>query len=229
MIVQKPVFSGERHRLGRWAPAEQAPSAPALSLSIVAQWLAVQNHDVRRECAALLASDLEAAAAVARESGFKAGQAAGEAEAKAKHEHLLGVLREMLARAETANAQALAELSADCAAIVAAAFSKLAAVALVTPDATLAAVRGVLARAIEGQHYVIYLHPRDLPTVHAELPALTAAFGTRPLELAEDGSLQFGGCRLESEFGGVDAAFDVQLRSLLSVLSDAHAARTAAP
>ena len=91
-----------------------------------------------------------------------------------------------------------------------------------TPAATLGAVRGVLSRVSDARNYIVYVHPSALEAVEAERAALQAAIGDATLDVQGDTGLACGGCRVDSDIGTIDAAFDVQLKALFETLRAAH-------
>jgi flagellar assembly protein FliH len=229
MILRDAVISKDRYQLGGHSVAPEPPPARAtLTLADVSAWLVNQNDVVRRACAALLAEDLEDLRAAAQRDGYAQGQAAAGREVEARHSEAITQLVDVARALESAVDQATEGLANDCAAIVAEAFTKIAGKKLVTGTAALGAVRAVIGRLRDGRHYTIHLHPKALASVEAVREELRAALGGVQLELVADPALQYGGCRVESEFGALDAAFDVQLRSLFALLQTAHRQQTEA-
>ena len=226
MILRDPIVSTERHRLGVVetarldAPSE--PLRPALTVKDVCAWLMEEGEVARRACASLLAPDLDKLRAAARAEGYADGRAAAVREVAERHAGSLERLSAVVRAAEVASERAAEDLTNTCAAIVAEAFAKLAGELLVTPEATLGAVRSVLARVRDGRSYTVYVHPSALAAVEADRADLQAAFGDTPLDVEADAGLSSGGCRVESDLGTVDAAFEVQLQALIELLRAAH-------
>lgn len=233
MILRDAIVSSERHRLGFVETArldsQPEPLRPALTVSDVCTWLAGEGEVVRRACASQLAPELDKMRAAARAEGYADGRAAAMREVEERHAGALERLAAVARDAEVASERATDKLANTCAAIVAEAFAKLAGELLVTPAATLAAVRSVLGRARDGRRYTVYVHPSALAAVEAEHADLQAAIGGAPLDLQGDAGLSSGGCRVECDLGTIDAAFDVQLQALIEMLRAAHAQHAVLP
>lgn len=222
MILRNAALSSERHRLGVVETARPdsrpEPLRPALTVSEVCAWLTGEGETARNECAGQLAPELDKLRAAARAEGYADGHAAAQREVKEQHAEAL----ERLAAVVRAFDGAGEELTNTCAAIVAEAFTRLAGEYLVTPAATLGAVRSVLSRMRDGKNYILYVHPSVLEAVEAERVGLQSALGDATLDVQGDAALACGGCRVESDLGTVDAAFDVQLQALFAMLRAAH-------
>jgi len=193
-----------------------------LTLPAVLAWLSSEGETVRRACASALASEVEERHAKAQADGYAAGQATAIREVEARHATALAHLAAVAASAQEASERALEVLAQDCAAIVAEAFSKIAGDALVSAAAAHGAVRAVLERARNARHLTVYVHPVDLSATEAERGSLQAALGIAALDVQPDAALSSGGCRVETEFGTIDAAFDVQLAALFETLRAMH-------
>jgi len=200
-----------------------------LTVSEVCGWLKGEGEVARRTCASELAPELDNLRAAARAEGYAEGHAAATREVKERHAGALERLSALVKSAEIASERAAEDLTNICAAIVAEAIGKLAGELLVTPAATLGAVRSVLARVRDGQRYIVYVHPSALAAVQAEQLDLQAAIGSAELEVQGDAALACGGCRIESDLGTIDAAFDVQLKTLIEMLRAAHMQRATPP
>jgi flagellar biosynthesis/type III secretory pathway protein FliH len=227
LILRDAIVSSERHRLGFVETARLEPEVlrPALTVSDVCAWLAGEGEVARRACASQLAPELDKLRATARAEGYADGHAAAMRDVEERHVGALERLAAVARAAEVASERAADELANTCAAIVAEAFAKLAGELLVTPAATLGAVRSVLDRARGGQRYTVYVHPSALAAVEAEHADLQAAIGGTPLDVQGDAGLSSGGCRVECDLGTIDAAFDVQLQALIEMLRTAHTHR----
>ena len=229
MILRDAIVSSERHRLGvvetALPEARREPLRPALTVSEVCAWLRGEDEVARRACASELAPELEELRKAARAEGYADGRAAATREVEERHTEALESLAAVVRAAEVARERAADELTNTCAAIVAEAFAKMAGELLTTPAATLGAVRSVLDRVREGQRYTVYVHPSALAAVETERANLQAAIGDAALDVQADAGLSSGGCRVESDLGSINAAFDVQLLALIEMLRAAHTQR----
>lgn len=229
MILRDAIVSSERHRLGVVETARPEPQLeslrPALTVSEVCAWLMGESEVTRRACASELAAELDQLRKAARAEGYADGHAAATREVEERHTGALESLAAVARAAEVARKRAADELTNTCAAIVAEAFAKMAGELLTTPAATLGAVRSVLNRVRDGQRYTVYVHPSALAAVEAEHANLQVAMGDAALDVQGDPGLSSGGCRVESDLGTINAAFDVQLLALIEMLRAAHTQR----
>ena len=235
MILREVILSRDRHRLGSGAPAPDArpsveiapaPASARLTVTEVVAWLASEDESARRACAGVLAPELEELRATARADGFAAGQAGAIRETEARHAAALARLTAVAGAVKDASERAIEELANDCAAIVAEAFAKIAGDSLVSPAAAFGAVRAVLERVRDARQHTVYVHPSDLAAIEMERGNLQAALGIATLDIRTDVALSSGGCRVESDLGTLDGAFDVQLRALYDTLRAAHEQQT---
>ena len=226
MILRNTALSSERHRLGVVETvrpdSRPEPLRPALTVNEVCEWLQGEGETTRSACASQLAPELDELRAAARAEGYADGRATAKREVEDQHSEGLERLATLVRAFEVATRQATEELTNTCAAIVAEAFVKLAGEYLVNPAATISAVRGVLSRLSDGRNYIVYVHPSALEAVEAERVALQAAIGDATLDVQGDAALACGGCRVDSDIGTIDAAFDVQLKALFETLRSAH-------
>jgi flagellar assembly protein FliH len=229
LILRDAIVSSKRHRLGvvetALPEARREPLRPALTVSEVCAWLMGEGEVARRACASELAPELEELRKAARAEGYADGRAAAMQEVEERHTEALESLAAVVRAAEVARERAADELTNTCAAIVAEAFAKMAGELLTTPAATLGAVRSVLDRVRDGRRYTVYVHPSSLAAVETERANLQAAIGDAALDVQADAGLSSGGCRVESDLGSINAAFDVQLLALIEMLRAAHTQR----
>ena len=229
MILRDAIVSSERHRLGvvdtALPESRPEPLRPALTVSEVCAWLMGQGEVTRHACARELAPELDKLRKAARAAGYADGHAAAMQEVAERHSGSLENLAAIVRAAEVAGERAADELTNTCAAIVAEAFAKMAGELLTTPAATLGAVRSVLDRVRDGRRYFVYVHPSTLAAVEAEHANLQAAIGDAALDVQGDAGLSSGGCRVESDLGSINAAFDVQLLALIEMLRAVHTQR----
>jgi flagellar biosynthesis/type III secretory pathway protein FliH len=232
LILRNVVVSRERYRIGATprtvvpvvtaTPTPPPPLPAPLTIAAVLEWLATANEATRGACAAQLAPELETLRARARAEGYADGAGAATREFESRQATTLARLGALASQLETANNRAIADLTHSCAAIVIEAFVKLAGDALVTEAAAIGAVREVLERACASRRYTVFVHPVDLPAVEAAREGLQAVVNGATLEFQAQADLRLGGCRVESDFGLVDASFDGQLRALFATLRAAH-------
>jgi flagellar assembly protein FliH len=229
LILRNTTVSSERHRLGLVETARRdqrpEPSRAALTVGEVCAWLMGEGEVARRACAQQLAPELDKIRAAARAEGYADGHAAATREVAEQHAAALQRLAAVVRAFEVASEKATDELTNTCAAVVAEAFAKLSGEFLVTPAATLGAVRSVLSRVRDGRHYIVHVHPSALAAIESERADLQAAIGNATLEVQGDAGLSSGGCRMESDLGTIDAAFDTQLQALIETLRAAHTRR----
>ena len=229
MILRNATVSSERRRLGvvETVRLDSRPESlrPALTVGEVCAWLMGEGEAARSACASQLAPELDQLRAAAGAEGYADGRAAAQREVAEQHAEALERLAGVVRAFEVASEKATDDLTNTCAAVVAEAFAKLAGEFLVTPAATLGAVRSVLSRVRDGRHYTVYVHPSALAAIEAERVDLQAAIVNATLDIQGDAGLSGGGCRVESDLGTVDAAFDVQLRALIEMLRAAHIQR----
>ena len=209
MILRDAIVSVERHRLGVVETALPEPRPEPLRSALT----------VSEVC------ELEKLRKTAHAEGYADGHTAATREVEERHTAALESLAAVVRAAEVARERAADELINTCAAIVAEAFAKMAGELLTTPAATLGAVRSVLDRVRDGQRYTVYVHPSALAAVEAEQANLQAAMGDAALDVQGDAGLSSGGCRVESDLGTINAAFDVQLLALIEMLRAAHTRR----
>jgi flagellar assembly protein FliH len=233
LILRDAIVSSKRHRLGfvEMARPGSRPELlrPALTVSDVCAWLTGEGDVARRACASQLAPELDRLRAAARAEGYADGHAAAIRDVEDRHAGALERLADVARAFEVAGERATDELTNTCAAIVAEAFAKLAGELLVTPAATLGAVRSVLGRVRHGRRYTVYVHPSALAAVEAEHADRQAAIGGAPLDVQGDAGLSSGGCRVECDLGTIDAAFEVQLQTLIEMLRAAHTQHAVLP
>jgi flagellar biosynthesis/type III secretory pathway protein FliH len=239
MILRNAIVSLERHRVDvafqrvpgvETSAATEAPAAvmdalpPPASLQTaeVIDWLATASDVARVACAATLAPELEALRTKARAHGYSEGVAAATRELESRQTVALSHLATIASQLEIANSRALEDLAQSCASIVGEAFVKLAGEALVTEAAAVGAVRQVLERVCRCRRYTIFVSPGDLQALESARTHLESAIAGVALHFQGEAGLQLGGCRVESEFGIVDASFETQLRALFATLRSAR-------
>lgn len=226
MILRNATLSSQRHRLGRVETAQLEPPPeplrPPLSVGEVCEWLVGEGEAARRACASQLAPELDKLRATAREEGYADGQETARREVEERHAEAFERLTSVVRAFEVTREKVTDELTNTCASVVAEAFAKLAGELLVTPAATLGAVRSVLSRVRDGRHYTVYVHPSALAAIEAECDDLQAAIGNATLDVQGDAELSGGGCRVASDLGTIDATFEVQLEALFATLRAAN-------
>lgn len=92
----------------------------------------------------------------------------------------------------------------------------------VNPDAIVPMVEEALAttRGYSGGFFLIRVHPEDVPALERARERLVQLNPTwENLQIVGDKSLSRGGCRIESDFGMIDATLETQLRAIEHLLT----------
>jgi flagellar assembly protein FliH len=195
-----------------------APPSAAIAAGKVLEREVVLAHEgarriveaAREEAQAILAAARTEAEAIRAEA-----EAAGEAAGLARWEERAGELTRAEGRLlEEARGQLL-QLALRIAEKVLRQRLEMA------PDAILPMVEEALqaARGHVAGRVVLRLHPLDAATVTPQLERLRQQNrGFESLEVLRDASLSRGGCRVETQFGTIDASIETQLRAIESLL-----------
>lgn len=207
--------------------SEPEPESDPLTFEMVVAWLAVQDGETRKSCAAILADELTQVHETAREEGFSAGRTEGHKAADAEYEQLYTQLQQIVDDSSAALNREADNLSELCVDIVGEAFRKLAGPLLASPEAVSAVVSEVLARVKEGHELSIRVNPADLPVLQegGRQEKLAAVLGGRKFTMAADSRVELGGCIVESKLGSLDGRLEVQLRELYETLRLAKSAQ----
>lgn len=203
------------------APATAATpvAAPGLTPGKVLEREVVAAHAGARrilEQAEAQARELLAAARGEAESIRREAAARGEAEGLAAWE-------ERLAELAAAESRLLDEARGQLLQLATRIAEKILRRRLETaPEAILPMVEEALqaSRGNVGGRVVLRLNPADADTVAPHLERLLQLNrGFESLELLRDGALVRGGCRVETQFGTIDASVETQLRAIQHLLA----------
>ncbi|MBN1141879.1 MAG: flagellar assembly protein FliH, partial [Deltaproteobacteria bacterium] len=89
----------------------------------------------------------------------------------------------------------------------------------VRPEVILATIERALQASISADYFHVKVNPGDLDLVQEKKPFfLTRITGLKNITFEGDESIAGGGCRVESEFGDVDAAIETQLEEIKQFL-----------
>jgi flagellar assembly protein FliH len=213
---------------GESTRALPAPPAP-LTLDKVVAWLENSDTAARAHLAELLATDIEAQRAAARDAGLLSGHAAGLAQATQQWQASIDALARLVQQAELAFDAEVTALSAQCAEVVCTTLAKIAGPALSTREAALGTVLEVLQRVKEDREVIIRVSAADLPALREAQETIARALGDRKFLLAADPRIGAGGCIVESSLGSLDGRFDVQLRAVSETLRAAKSGAVTRP
>lgn len=145
---------------------------------------------------------------------------AAETEVVSRHARLLNrITSELLAE----RARLLTELQPDLLALVLAMVRQIVGYELAANPRI---IETTLAQALQhlhlATHITVHLHPDDLAHLQAHPEAM--ALHPAELDLLADAQVERGGCRLESDRGGIDCLIETQLRLLSERLSEQNEA-----
>jgi len=85
----------------------------------------------------------------------------------------------------------------------------------VKPEAILATIERALQASTNADHFHVRVHPDNLALVREKKPFfLSRITGLKNINFEGDAEIAPGGCRVESEFGDVDATIDTQLEEI---------------
>ncbi len=83
-------------------------------------------------------------------------------------------------------------------------------------------IENALSEAVRADHYRIFVNPEDLAAVTEQKPLFLASIsGLKNIHVEADASISAGGCRVDSEFGNVDATLETQLETIRQALQEA--------
>lgn len=200
------------------SPAAMAETELAATLVDAAQ---AQANAVLADAAAE-AADVRAAS---QQLGWERGYAEGTAAARAELAEALALVQAAGAAAKAIHDQLLdAAETAIVELVIASLGTVLGELARVDAEVVLRTVERAVARAGVDNVVRVRVHPDDIAAVHVELarrgePATT-------WEIYGDGSIEIGGCIVDTRAGEVDARLDVQLdevaRALRATVPYAH-------
>jgi flagellar assembly protein FliH len=188
-------------------PALEGPAAGAMS---VAEALAPRPVPVM---------DLQAEVDAARERGYEAGLAEGQAQLESAVAALQAAAAALDARCEALAAEAergTVELGLKIAE------QALGAALAVDPERIVAVVRGALRRLVERERVTVLVHPDDLDLVRGAVPGLVSQLGgIEHLEVQAERRVARGGAVVATGEGEVDATLATKLERAREVLEEA--------
>ena len=83
-------------------------------------------------------------------------------------------------------------------------------------------IQNALNEAVRADHYRIFVNPADLAAVTEQKPLFLASIsGLKNIHVEADPSVSAGGCRVDSEFGNVDATLETQFATIRQALQEA--------
>ena len=83
-------------------------------------------------------------------------------------------------------------------------------------------IENALHEAVRADHYRIFVNPADLAAVTEQKPLFLASIsGLKNIHVEADGKISAGGCRVDSEFGNVDATLETQFETIRQALQEA--------
>lgn len=206
------------------APAKpQAPpivekKEPVLTFEAVVSWLAVQNAETRKDCAAILAGEVARLYESAKADGFAAGEKAAQASLKEQASHTLLLLEQITSNAQVAFDRELETLERICVEVVGEALAKIAGPLLNSKQAVVGGVREILLRVKEGRELTIRVAPQDYELLRNHEKELSDALVGRKYDFMSDPRVELGGCIVETKSGSLDGRLEVQLRELYETL-----------
>jgi len=94
--------------------------------------------------------------------------------------------------------------------------------AAVDSGVVLKIIENALGESVRSDHYRIRINPVDLAAVTEQKPLFLASIsGLKNLHIEADAGISAGGCRVDSEFGAVDATLETQLDAIRQALHEA--------
>ncbi|GHV67444.1 flagellar assembly protein FliH [Spirochaetia bacterium] len=183
-----------------------------------AEKIVAEGQRKAQEIEAASKEAFEAARKKAAEQGYTAGRAEGYAEGKAEIERLIDRVRVVLERAQDKRGEILAETEQQVIDLVLLLTRKV--VKVISENHREVVIANVIQalRKIKGRGNIIVrvnLADLELATEHTK-EFIEMAEGTASVQIAEDSSVDQGGCIVETDFGEVDARISSQLAELES-------------
>jgi flagellar assembly protein FliH len=94
----------------------------------------------------------------------------------------------------------------------------------VKPEIVLSLIENALRSSVQADSYRIRVSPQDFELVNQQKPLFLASIsGMKNISISSDAEISPGGCRVESDFGDVDATIETQLEEIRKVLVGAIA------
>ncbi|GHU01677.1 flagellar assembly protein FliH [Spirochaetia bacterium] len=183
-----------------------------------AEKIVAEGQQKAREIEAASKDTLEAARKEAAEQGRVSGRDEGYAEGKAEVDRLIDRVRVVLERAQDKRGEILAESEQQVIDLVLLLTRK--AVKVISEnhrDVVIANVKQALRKVKEKGTIIVRVNLADLEMTTAHTKEfIEMAEGTASVQIAEDSSVDQGGCIIETDFGEVDARISSQLAELES-------------
>lgn len=89
----------------------------------------------------------------------------------------------------------------------------------VKPEIVLSVIENALQSSVQADAYRIRVSSQDFELVNQQKPLFLASIsGMKNISISSDGSITPGGCRVESDFGDVDATIETQLEEIRKLL-----------
>ncbi len=89
----------------------------------------------------------------------------------------------------------------------------------VKPEIVLSVIENALQSSVQADSYRIHVSPQDLELVNQQKPLFLASIsGMKNILISSDAAISPGGCRVESDFGDVDATIETQLEEIRKLL-----------
>ena len=83
-------------------------------------------------------------------------------------------------------------------------------------------IENALQSSVRSDQYRIRINPADLESVTLQKPLFLASIsGLKNLSIETDPEISPGGCRVDSDFGDIDATLETQLETIRQTLSKA--------
>ena len=94
----------------------------------------------------------------------------------------------------------------------------------VKPELVLSLIENALNSSVQADSYRIRVSTQDFELVNQQKPLFLASIsGLKNISISSDAEITPGGCRVESDFGDVDATIETQLEKIREVLVGAMA------
>ncbi len=94
----------------------------------------------------------------------------------------------------------------------------------VKPEIVLSLIENALRSSVQADSYRIRVSEQDFELVNQQKPLFLASIsGLKNISISSDAKITPGGCRVESDFGDVDATIQTQLEEIRRVLAGAIA------
>jgi flagellar assembly protein FliH len=199
-----------------WAGAAPTPAAPARVQPRAAAASHTPNPETDEEARAALEARLAALERDAFSKGFAQGERAGGEAAARRGEAMLRRLTETLEELTTLREQMIHQTERQMVQLALAIARRIVHREVsIDQDLLIAMARVALERLGESAHVTVRLSPEDFEATSAARPAQWT--GTH-VSVVADARIGRGGCRVESEFGVMDAGIEGQIHEIARAL-----------